>query len=92
MKRQEMTPERLREDKGRKLGKAMRRRIKKQVHELHDQVRLLRLIDPSFEGELKKWDALPFLNNLDRYLEGQARERSSALALPRAAVHDNTGR
>lgn len=75
MKAQAMTLERLKGHEGAKLGKVMRRRIKEQVHDLYEQATLLRLLDPSFEKQLEKWQALPFLAALEEEFNRRREER-----------------
>jgi hypothetical protein len=67
-----LTPERLIEYDGPKIGRHLRRELKQQAALLYEKVMILRFVSPDFERELEQLGALEFL---DRYSERLRQEQ-----------------
>jgi hypothetical protein len=74
-----LTPERLLQYEGPKLGKHLRRELKEQVALHYEKLMILRIVDPDCERELEQLGALEFLDRYTEHLrEEQERMRGGA--------------
>jgi hypothetical protein len=81
----QLTPERLIEYEGPRIGKHLRREMNQQVALLYEKVMFLRLVDPGFERELEEMGALEFLDRYsERLREEQEQNRKNIEELERS--------